>query len=419
MGIFALILAALGSVGAMAGMGGGGSSSSGSTPAAPATPSSPAAPSAATAPPPAAPEDDPDDEPDTPVASDPPADPPAGGGAPDPTPPATGGGTSTPDGIPDSAYNIGWSGLTDEEQLIVELVNRARLDPNDEVARLSEGIAPGATSAPKQALAVTRALSEASREHSQDMDNRDFFDHTNPDGQSPADRAIEEGHGSRFTGENIGWIGSSFTGFDQQSRAEAHHENLWESDGHQVNLLRDFWTEIGVGYDYGSYRGLNGSTFVTEMFGDRGNTYLTGVVIEDEDGDDFYDLGEGQGDVRITAYRGDEIYTTATWDAGGYSLALPSGTFRVVFEGGDLDAPYETDVTIGDENVKLDVVDPGSGGGSAMALAFVEDDTVQLTLSDGPENQETGLSDLIPNVPVTEENAEPVPEEDELEAALV
>ena len=329
-GIFAMILGALASVGAIAGASGGSSSSEGS----PATPNGAGS--------------DDDDPVATPTNSDETDDPVAPSASaiapPSTTSDPVASGTSAPGGIPASAYNIGWGGLTSEEQMIVELVNRARLDPDAEADRLNEGIASPATSTPKQALAVTSELSQASRDHSEDMDNRDFFAHTNLDGQSPSDRAIEAGHGSRFTGENLGWIGSSFTGFDQQSRAEAHHENLWESDGHQVNLLRDFWTEIGVGYDYGDYRGLNGSTFVTEMFGDRGNTYLTGVVIEDDDGDQFYDLGEGQGGVRVTAFRGDDVFTTATWEAGGYSLALPSGTFRVVFEGGDQDAHYETSI---------------------------------------------------------------------------
>ena len=404
-GIFAMILGALASVGAIAGASGGSSSSEGS----PATPNGAGS--------------DDDDPVATPTSSDETDDPVAPSASaiapPSTTSDPVASGTSAPGGIPASAYNIGWGGLTSEEQMIVELVNRARLDPDAEADRLNEGIASPATSTPKQALAVTSELSQASRDHSEDMDNRDFFAHTNLDGQSPSDRAIEAGHGSRFTGENLGWIGSSFTGFDQQSRAEAHHENLWESDGHQVNLLRDFWTEIGVGYDYGDYRGLNGSTFVTEMFGDRGNTYLTGVVIEDDDGDQFYDLGEGQGGVRVTAFRGDDVFTTATWDAGGYSLALPSGTFRVVFEGGDLDAPYETNVTIGNENVKLDVIDPGAGGGAAMALAFVDEgETEQLTLADGPE-EDVDLTDFLADAPAQDIPREPPPEDEMLEEALL
>lgn len=306
---------------------------------------------------------------------------------------------SGPD-LPASAYALDWGGLSAEEQLIVELVNRARLDPAGELSRQADGFAAGVTTAPKEALAVVSTLSEASRAHSQDMDNRDFFAHTNPDGQTPADRAVEEGHGSRFVGENIGWVGSSSTNFNNQLRVEVHHDNLWTSDGHQQNFMSNLWSEIGVGYDYGSYNGLNGSTFVTEMFSDRGDTFLTGVVIEDADGDDFYDLGEGQGAVRITAEAADgTLYATSTWDAGGYSLKLPPGTYRVTFEGGDLDVPYSTSVTIGTQNVKLDVIDPGAGDSIAVSAAFVPD----------PAMAEAGADETLtlPEIPVIEDAALP------------
>ena len=301
--------------------------------------------------------------------------------------------------LPDSAYDIGWSGLTEEEQLMVELINRARLDPDGELDRQSEGFAAGVTTDAKQALAVVQTLSDASRDHSQDMDDRDFFSHTNPDGDGPGDRAIEAGHGSRYVGENIGWIGSTRTSFDAQARVEAHHDNLWNSDGHQQNFMSDNWSEIGVGYDYGDHLGYEGTTFVTEMFGDRGETYLTGVVIEDADGDDFYDIGEGQGGVRITAYDGEAAYATATWDAGGYTLALPPGTYQVVFEGGELDAPYQTEVTIGTENVKLDVIDEG---GAVMA-------TLSATAEEG----------TAPLPPVTVEETFAFVEEEEVEELLL
>lgn len=310
--------------------------------------------------------------------------------------------TETPD-LPASAYDIGWAGLTDEEQLIVELINRARLDPQAEVDRLSEPLASGIGSDPVQALAVTPELSAASRAHSEDMDDRNFFSHTNPSGQSPGDRALAAGHGTGNVGENIGWIGSTRepTGDGIQSRVEDHHRYLWESDGHQRNIMSEFPSEIGVGYDYGSYNGYDGSTFVTEMFGDRGYVYLTGVVIRDGDADDFYDLGEGVGDVRITADDGTNSYGTSTWDAGGYSLALPPGTYRVSFEGGGLAQSYESMVTIGSENVKLDVIEDPLGAvmTSNVELGAVEE-TTEFVVSDlfleaSPETAFTGDADEI------------------------
>ena len=279
-----------------------------------------------------------------------------------------GAGSDAPD-LPNSAYDIGWAGLSPEEQLIVELVNRARMDPQFEVNRLDEPLAAGISSSPVEALAVVPTLSDAAEAHSEDMDNQNYFSHTGQDGDLPWDRAQESGHENSYVGENIGWVGSTSTSFDEQARAEGHHHTLWDSDGHQANLMSGNWSEIGVGYDYGSYQGYNGSTFVTELFSDTGKSYLTGVVIDDQDGDEFYDMGEGQGDVRITAYNDDASYATSTWDSGGYSLALPPGTYTVLFEGGDLDAPYETEVTIGNDNVKLDVLD--EGGSSAITLSML------------------------------------------------
>ncbi|MDJ0638183.1 MAG: hypothetical protein QNJ20_05060, partial [Paracoccaceae bacterium] len=148
-----------------------------------------------------------------------------------------------------------------------------------------------------------------------------------------------------------------------------------------------------------------------------GETYLTGVVIEDGDDDDFYDIGEGQGGVQITAFDGENTYTTSTWEAGGYTLALPPGTYRVLFEGGDLDAPYETDVTIGDENVKLDVIDEGgallatvSAGGSGAEA----EETAKFVM-------ETSGGSTLPNIVVADDamSAGWMAEDDEDELLLL
>lgn len=262
--------------------------------------------------------------------------------------------------VSDSAYDIGWAGLSAEEQLIVELVNRARLDPAAEDARQVDGFASGVTTAPKEALAVNEDLSDAAEGHSEDMIARDFFSHVNPDGQNPSSRAMEEGY-PRGAGENIGFIGSSGSFGDLQARAEAHHNNLWTSDDHQENFMSTSYSEIGVGYVYGEfeYDGVTyaNSTLLTQKLSDQGETYLTGVVIDDQDGDEFYDLGEGQGDVRVTAYNDTGVYTTSTYASGGYSLELDSGSYTVVFHGGDLEGVFETSVTIGSQNVKLDVIE--------------------------------------------------------------
>src|SRR5690606_14071079 len=73
--------------------------------------------------------------------------------------------------------------LTPYEQLMLELVNRARMDPQGEAARqglssLNEGIAPGSISTtPKQPLAPNQILMNVARAHSQDMLDNDYFAH--------------------------------------------------------------------------------------------------------------------------------------------------------------------------------------------------------------------------------------------------
>ena len=66
------------------------------------------------------------------------------------------------------------------EQMLLELINRARLDPAAEAARfgidLNEGLAPNTISGvSKQPLAMNETLLSVARAHSQDMIDRDYF----------------------------------------------------------------------------------------------------------------------------------------------------------------------------------------------------------------------------------------------------
>lgn len=279
----------------------------------------------------------------------------------------------TPD-LPDSAYALSWAGLTAQEQYMLELVNRARMDPEAEEDRTGELVDSGVSTAPKQALAVDPILAAAADNHSADMLERDFFAHTNPDGDSPTDRAQDENWEGGGVWENISarWTSANSVS-DEQGWVDASHEGLWESDGHQFGMLQASHTVVGIGVDWGEWS-YPGSTFptamvVTEKFANDGQTYLTGVVIDDADGDDFYDIGEGQGGVKITASTQDDVFATSTWASGGYSLALDAGTYNVRFEGGDLDTAFETVVTIGTQNEKLDVNEDDLNGPTGAMFA--------------------------------------------------
>jgi uncharacterized protein YkwD len=74
--------------------------------------------------------------------------------------------------------------------------------------------------------------------HSEDMVERGFFDHTNPDGESPFDRLQNAGIPYSGAAENIAW------GY---STATAVLEGWLNSSGHKANIENCSLTVHGVG----------------------------------------------------------------------------------------------------------------------------------------------------------------------------
>jgi uncharacterized protein YkwD len=110
--------------------------------------------------------------------------------------------------------------VTEEEQ-VVTLVNDVRT---------KRGCEP---------LRVVPTLVEAAEGHSSDMAERDYFDHTTPDGVGFAERIVAAGYPNPGA-ENIA----------RGQRSATQVMNSWmESDGHRANILNCQLTAIGVGLD--------------------------------------------------------------------------------------------------------------------------------------------------------------------------
>jgi hypothetical protein len=266
--------------------------------------------------------------------------------------------------------------MTPNEQLLLELINRARANPGAEAARLgmglNDGLPPGTiTDTPKQPLAPHQLLINAAQAHSQDMLDRDFFSHTNPSNVTFDQRITNTGYNWVSVGENISWGGVTphTVPIDQVAHVYARHDSLFRSTtGHRENILEDYFREVGIGVKYGLYtRASNGQTYnssmVTEDFGRRlGDAFITGVVFDDAsdgsaDDDSFYTIGEqvGSGTIEATASTG-EVYTALIGPSGGYALQVPDGTYTVRAFGGAVGATFVvTNVVVsGQRNVKVD-----------------------------------------------------------------
>jgi uncharacterized protein YkwD len=139
------------------------------------------------------------------------------------------------------------------DQYLIELINRARMDPAAEAARLgidlNQGLSQGQiTTAPKQPLAFDPNLTDSARGHSKWMLDKDVFSHTGVSGSDPGDRIEAAGYklaGDWRWGENISWRGSAGTAEDQVESIKLQNDALFKSPGHRVNILQDDFREIG------------------------------------------------------------------------------------------------------------------------------------------------------------------------------
>ncbi|MBC7477951.1 MAG: hypothetical protein H7317_07630 [Pseudorhodobacter sp.] len=245
--------------------------------------------------------------------------------------------------------------LSSAEQYLLELINRARLDPAAEAARygiaLNAGLGGGAiSSAAKQVLAPSAQLEQAAVLHSQWLLDNDVFSHTGAGGSTPGARITAQGYTWFAVAENIGYNSSSGPMTVEGSIATLY-EGLFRSADHRVNTLNGTYSEVGVGAETGVFQGRN-AVMLTEDFG-AWNTghFLTGVAFADANRDKFYGMGEGTSGVVFTS--GATSATTAP--AGGYGLSAGNGgAVAVTGHQGAQDFSLMVDMRPG--NVKLDLV---------------------------------------------------------------
>ncbi|WP_328916453.1 MULTISPECIES: CAP domain-containing protein [unclassified Streptomyces] len=103
-----------------------------------------------------------------------------------------------------------------------------------------------------QALTASASLDTLAQNFSDDMAARGFFDHTDPDGRTPWDRADALGVTS-LGGENIA---------RGQADAQAVMDAWMNSPGHRANILNCDYKTLGVGIHFGT-----GGPWWTQDFG--------------------------------------------------------------------------------------------------------------------------------------------------------
>jgi Cysteine-rich secretory protein family len=294
-------------------------------------------------------------------------------------------------------YSIG--SITNEQQYMLELINRARANGGAEATRLGlSGLQEGPPNYngelwtiqnSNQPLSWSPLLQNSSQTQATNLNNADqFFLGVDPHtfgGMPPAQRIAAAGYSAAaYTGpttnpshffpgqENIAEEVSSgsgpYTGSKLVTAVLNAHNGLFTdqstpSRGHRNTMMLGFFREIGIGISVGTDNQNNpgqpngtwNSLYIVQDYGTQtGSTpFITGVVYQDINGNGFYDPGEGLAGVRVDV-AGANFYAITT-SSGGYSVPVPgNGSYSVTFSGGSVVTAQGTAVVANLLNTKVD-----------------------------------------------------------------
>ncbi len=269
---------------------------------------------------------------------------------------------------------------TPDEQLQLELLNRARMFPAAEgiiLAGLTDpdiidyykfyGLNLPVMKAEFAALPATPPLAPnqfltiAARSHSQWMSTNGLQTHDEiPSG--PGGNSTE-----RITAAGYTWISASENLYAYSLNPLFGHagfevdwgvgtNGMQSPRGHRINDHASSFREVGVGIIQSSANGM-GPQLLTEDFGQapNSNVFITGVAYFDLNGNSFYDLGEALSGVTVTS--SGSTFHCLTAVGGGWVLPFPraSGSRTVSFTGPHLTQTTTGTINAGLDNVKLDL----------------------------------------------------------------
>lgn len=257
-------------------------------------------------------------------------------------------------------YSVG--DPTDDEQLLVELINRSRANANAEAQRLYHEDDPYITeycsyygvnmdqmtnqfttlTQYAQPLSINEKLLAAARLHCRDMVTNRFVGHysssncipPNQPGDGPSERILRQGYNYAgncgeacaarmdtipliHAGFEICWGGTNY--------------GMYDPPYNRLSVHTASHREIGPGIAYDA--GWGPYTVTADFAHQQTDTpFITGVAYYDVNSNSFYDAGEGLQGVRVNVAGATNYAVTGR--SGGYSVPVQSnGSYLVTFSG--------------------------------------------------------------------------------------
>jgi hypothetical protein len=293
-------------------------------------------------------------------------------------------------------YSIG--NPSNEQQYMLELINRARANGGAEAARLGlSGLQEGPPTVNGESWTIENSvqplswnplLANAAQGQANRLNNADqFFVGGSPHtfgGMTPSQRIAATGYssapyngpttpsgffpGNENVSEEVSQGSGPYVGARLTSAVRNAHNGLFTDQtvpgrGHRETMMLGFFREIGVGISTGTDNQANpgqpngsfDSIYIVQDYSTNSNQkpFITGVVYHDTNSNNFYDPGEGLGGVRVDV-QGASFYAV-TSASGGYSVPVAGdGTYHITFSGGGVASSQRTATVSGNRNVKID-----------------------------------------------------------------
>ncbi len=151
--------------------------------------------------------------------------------------------------------------------------------------------------------------------------------------------------------------------------------------GHRVHLLGmdDFnalFVEAGPGYGVSAASTYHNYWAFHTGVKASAETFLTGVVFDDGNGNSLFDPGEGLAGVAVHA----GLLSATTGSSGGYSISIPSGTHAVTCSGGGFSGTASASVGVIGFNREVDCIS-GEAGAFVDFVAVPEPGAAALGLA--------------------------------------
>ncbi len=193
-------------------------------------------------------------------------------------------------------------------------------------------------------LAQNSALMAAAQAKALDMLNNQYFAHYSPDGLSPWFFIKREGYAYERAGENLAV---------HYTTAEGVHDGWLASPAHRANIVKEEFSEIGVGVVNGEFEG-NPSTIVVQLFGkpkvavaETGPALEESKVVEQKEeeaqvipvADISNDVDRGEGEAMLTQADEEEV---------GDALAESAAVANIIVKPTEEEGVYEVKVPMGE-----------------------------------------------------------------------